>query len=148
MSEAVVAKPDDPAKEFERWVIEKIRTDIGSLIPDAVLAELAQKAIQETFFTPTWVPNPDRGYGRPDRVQTGPSWFQTAIHETIVPLLKTEAARAVETHKELIAAAVAEELTRDKLLAAVSVSVAQEAGAVMSEGMRQVIQDLRAGIIR
>ena len=138
----------DPAKAFEQRVMDKVRADIGALIPDEVLAGLVQKAVHETFFKPSKVrKNPGSNWDH-DMID-GPSWFQEEVSRQVKPLLVKAVGEVVEKNREVIEKAIAAELERDKLLTAVSVTVAQHAGMAMQTGVGLIVEQLRqSGVLR
>lgn len=70
-----------PAQAFEDKIKDRLRQDIGSLMPDDVLQQLIVKAINSIFLEPRVSRN---SYG--SVTDTKPSWFQ----ETVERLLRQQ----------------------------------------------------------
>lgn len=104
MSTAVAATLTSQ-QQFEENIKDRLRKDIGSLLPDDVLAKLIEKSIQEIFFTR--VVEKDRyGYTTKDE----PSWFTKEVDKQ----LKHSASEAItgyfDQHKEAIGKLVVEHI--------------------------------------
>lgn len=71
-----VTVPQTPQEAFQQKIQDRLREDVGSLIPDEVIAEMTKKAINDMFFT-------RRGsvdaYGRPQIKEL--SWFEKEVEE-------------------------------------------------------------------
>ena len=79
-----IVKPITPQEAFQQKLADKLRDDIGSLIPDEVLAEMVKKAMQEMFFTSR---KESDGYGRTNYY---PSWFEKAVEELLRDRMRQE----------------------------------------------------------
>ncbi len=91
-------------KTFQENIKERLRADIGNLLPDEVLSKLVEQSIREMFLDP--VITKDR-YG--DR-EVKESWFK--VH--VAQLIKTRAEKVIqdyfERNYEAITTAIAQEI--------------------------------------
>lgn len=110
-----VTKPGNPLEEFKQRVLEKLKADIGSLMPDEALAGMVQQAIKEAFFTKREVPKPGRSSYSNETV-TMPSWFEAQVMEQIEPKLKAQIKEFVEAHSQSIQEAIAAQLDKNKMM--------------------------------
>lgn len=94
-----VAKPLTPLQDFEAKLRDKIRTDIGALIPDEALSALVQRAIEEDLFKDR--PGPRDDWGRPLRKDI-PSPFVQAVREAVDEAVKAETTRQLAAMKDVI----------------------------------------------
>ena len=76
MTELTKPTEETAQQRFEQKVRDRLREDIGELLPDDVLAELAAKAMHTMFFEKRVKPDP-HGYRHRDTVQ--PSWFEEYV---------------------------------------------------------------------
>lgn len=88
-----------PQQSFEEKIRDRMRDDIGDLVPDEVLADLMQKAIQEMFFTR----RSTSSYGNKTEL---PSWFE-AETEKLLSIKARETLHAyMEENKDEIESAI------------------------------------------
>jgi hypothetical protein len=85
-----------PQQTFENNVKERLRKDIGELIPDDVLSALVKTAIQETFFTK-----------KKDGYKTEESWFETEVKNLLRPKLEVTITDYLKDNKDAIGKQVA-----------------------------------------
>lgn len=87
-----------PQALFQDKLVERLRSDIGDLLPDEALKKLVEETIQRTFFTKT------KGeYGR-----ESDSWFEKEVQSLMRPLLEQKVKEYMETSKEKLIAQCAE----------------------------------------
>lgn len=111
MSQAV-ATNDQHMREFQEKVVAKLRADIGEMLPDAALAGLVEKAIQEQFFTKRTT---GMDYaGRP--TDQKPSWFVEEVAKMAEPQIRAYVQGWLDENKETIKKAVDEFLGEQNLL--------------------------------
>lgn len=67
-------KPED----FQGLMVERLRADVGKLIPDEKLAELVEQVIQKMFFTRKETTSE---YG--SRISEEPSWFEVEVEKLL-----------------------------------------------------------------
>lgn len=94
----------NPQQQFEEAIKNRIRADIGDLIPDEVLAGLVEKAIQSMFFTKKVE---KKQYGNDIHY---PSWFEDEIERCIRGQIQKTVEAYFEKHGDKISQAVSEEL--------------------------------------
>jgi hypothetical protein len=97
-----------PLQAFQERVSEKIRKDIGEMLPEDVVKALFDKAVDETFFKPRTISS---GYDRKEL----PSWFIEEITKAGKPILEKAIVDYVETHKEVIQTAISQFLTAQNI---------------------------------
>lgn len=102
----------DPMQTFRDRVLEKLRGDIGEMLPDEALATLVQQAVNDQFFKERKVPS-SRTYG-PD--ETKPSWFVEEVARIGTPIIREHIAAWVSDNRETIDAAVKEFLSSQNLM--------------------------------
>ena len=69
-----------PQEAFQDKLCQRLRADIGDLLPDEALKKLVDETIQRTFFTKA------KGeYGR-----TEDSWFEKEVKSLMKPLLEAQ----------------------------------------------------------
>lgn len=104
-----VTKPMTPMEDFQFRVVEKLKVDIGSMLPDEVLQGLTQKALNETFFQP-------RVMGEGWNKKESPSWFVEEVTRLAKPLLEAEVKRFVDENQEVLKTALNTFLTQNNLM--------------------------------
>lgn len=97
-----------PMETFQNRVMDKIRADIGEMLPDDVVAGLVQKAIDQQFFQPRTV---EVGYRNVER----PSWFVEEVAKLAQPILKEKIDQAFLDRKDEIDKAVTDFLSKENL---------------------------------
>lgn len=105
-----VTTQSNPMNQFKSRVTEKLKSDIGELLPDEALTGLIETAIQEQFFNPKITKN---NYGNVIREE--PSWFVQAVTEAIKPMLEKEVKEAVKKCEPLIQKAINEQTEENKV---------------------------------
>ena len=133
-------------QEFKDRVRDKLKNDIGSLMPDEVLQTLVQSAIRELFFDR--VPEVRDNWGNV-KVPEKQSWFMEAVREEIMPILQREVRSCIEDRKQEIADRV-REFMGDKELSVMLAAVSGDAIRSSMAGVFQqaVIELKNQGIIR
>lgn len=69
-----------PQELFQDKLCQRLRADIGDLLPDEALKKLVDETIQRTFFT--------RGSGQYGRTED--SWFEKEVKSLMKPLLEAQ----------------------------------------------------------
>ena len=85
-----------PQQSFEEKVKDRLRENIGDLMPDEVLAEMVKKAMDEMFFTRREKRTNDY-YGR---TEVFPSWFEEEVSGVLKQRVLDEVKVAVEAKRE------------------------------------------------
>ena len=100
---------DDPMRDFQDRVIEKLRADFGEMLPNEVVEGLVQRAIDEQFFKPRRVP---QRYGQDEQV---PSWFVEEVTKLGAPILRKMLADHMKKHEPEIKKAIEEFISTQSL---------------------------------
>lgn len=107
--------PRNPMAEFQERVLSELKTKIGEMLPDEALQELVKRAVEEQFFTPRKVINPNGMYSRPEFIEK-PSWFVEEVAKSAEPVIKKLVEEYVEQNKMEIEKAVKQFLEAQNLL--------------------------------
>lgn len=100
MSTAVV----DPVTQFRQQMQDRIRENIGSLMPDEALAKIVEQGIQDAFFTHRRVP---QSYGA-DKIE--PSWFVKFLQDECKSLVEQAVKEWVSQNQDKVLAMAKETL--------------------------------------
>lgn len=103
-----------PMAEFQERVMEKLREDIGAMLPPEVLTEMVRRAVEEQFFKPRIVDTNPGSYS--NRKVEKPSWFVQTVTEVAEPLLKQMVTEYVEKNRGVIEQGIRAFLDDQKLL--------------------------------
>lgn len=141
MGEAI-ATNDQAMREFQEKLIEKLRTDIAGMLPDAVLAQMVQKAIEEQFFKPRKMSS---GSGYSATVIDAPSWFVEEAAKEAKPLIALLVKESVDERKEEITKAIKEYLEPQNLTIIVYAAIRAEMGYALQQLTQQMGEKLRQG---
>lgn len=131
-----------PQQQFEQKIIERLRADIGNLLPDNVLSSLVEKAIENMFFIRT-----ERETSYYKKV-VEPSWFEKEVEKQLQANIVIAVQAYFKEHApELIqqaSAAIAADAP--KLLAAFFISMLQSnangMGWQLSTWLQQTLQNI------
>ena len=96
-----------PQQKFEEQVISRMRESIGTLIPDDVLRQMMEKAIDKMFFTRREKKN--EGYGA--RVEVFPSWFEEECEKQLGECVAAAVKNWLEANSEAMIKAAADHIT-------------------------------------
>lgn len=99
-------------QEFEDRIKDRLRQDIGNLMPDEKLEQLCQKALEEIFFQTRR--DKEKGNSYHSSTQLNPSWFEDRVdtllrermHKCISDLIKQKEAEIEEIIQATFAAAM------------------------------------------
>lgn len=143
-----IAISTNPMEEFKKRVLDKLKGDIGSLMPEEALAELVQNAVKDAFFTRKEIPKPGRDYYSKETIAS-PSWFEDELTRQVEPLLKARITEVVEANKATIATAIDAEFAGNRLFIILAAVLGENVRAGVSQSFQDCIQQLRnAGVIR
>jgi hypothetical protein len=92
-----------PAQAFEEKIKDRLKRDLGDLIPDEMLTKLIEKAIASIFFEPVVSRST---YG--NVIDSKPSWFQTEVER----LLKARVQEFLNTYMKEHEAEIKEKFSR------------------------------------
>jgi hypothetical protein len=127
-----------PSQAFEEKIKDRLRRDIGDLIPDEVLAQLIQRSINSIFFEPR-VKKSEYGH----TLESKPSWFQ----ETVEGLLRKEVDRLLHDYLENNREALKAEFTKiletkgPELVAGFFIGVLLNQQSAMAWTIQQILQN-------
>lgn len=118
-----------PLQNFEAKLRDKIRDDIGALLPDEALAALVQRAVEEDLFRDR--PGTKRdSWGRVE--EDVPSPFKQAVRAAVDEAVKAEATRQLVAMKDVIETKV-RELTEQSLVDLMLRSMAGSLNAIFQK---------------
>jgi hypothetical protein len=90
-----------PMETFMERVKQKLRDDIGSLLPDEAVSDMVKKVVNDEFFAKRVVPKPDRGSYSSETIEL-PSHFTEIVTAAIKPVIERQVAEILVTYKEPI----------------------------------------------
>lgn len=99
-----------PQQSFEEKVKDRLRENIGDLMPDEILQDMVKKAMQEMFFTR----RDKKGDGWGARTEVFPSWFEDEVSTRLKERVLEEAKMAIEAKRpelqEIISKLISEKM--------------------------------------
>ena len=129
-----IARVTKPMDDFQAQVISRLRDDIRDLLPEAALAELVKRAVDETFFQER---KTDRGYGS---YTTRPSWFVEEVTRAAQPMLERAVRDFIASREDVIKQAIDKFLTQERL----SVLMAGRLSELLSEQFERFLEHHRS----
>jgi hypothetical protein len=90
-----------PMETFMERVKQKLRDDIGSLLPDEAVSDMVKKVVNDEFFAKRIVPKPNRGSYSNETIEL-PSHFTEIVTAAIKPIIERQVAEILVTYKEPI----------------------------------------------
>ncbi len=131
-----IAESTDPMQGFQNRVLQKIRDDIGKMLPDEVVEGLVQRAIDEEFFRPVKV------YSQYGNDKEEPSWFIKEVTKLSKPVLEKYIAEHVKEREKDIKKVIDEFLTTQRLqlitLAAMQSATRQDIAEIVGTILAQL----------
>jgi len=100
----------DPMTNFRERIAEKLRADIGAMLPDDALIAMVRQAVENEFFKERTVD--DGQY----HTKTAPSWFVTEVTKAAEPILREMLAHYIKENRPVIEKALADFLSHETLL--------------------------------
>jgi hypothetical protein len=134
-----IQPPSNAFADFQEKVLARLRSDIGSLMPEEALRELVRRAVEDSFFKERVTP-PNNPWSNESR---RPSWFVEEVTKVAKPAIEAESKRFVAENADVLKKALADFLTRESLLLMVMANLREATAkeiADLSERMRQVEQ--------
>lgn len=138
---SAVTKPGNPMEEFQTRVVEKLRADIGAMLPDEVLAQLTARAVEEQFFKPRKVVENSGSYH--ERTREAPSWFLEEVAKTAKPQIERLVVAHVAKHSDQIERAVNEFLAKENLMLLALSAVRVETQSDIMQAAQQIVERIR-----
>ena len=138
-----IATNDNAMREFHERVIEKLRKDIGEMLPDSVLQQMVAKAVGDNFFKP--IPEVRDRYGHITE-QSRASWFAQAVAEQAKPIIEQAVKDLLERERESIKKAIDDFLSQQNLLL-ITIGILQaQTSFDIQNGMRMLLEQIRRPI--
>lgn len=110
MSE-LMTQQGDPMQAFRQRVLEKLRADIGSMLPDSALDGLVQQAVKDQFFAERKTMD---SYGRVQ--ETKPGWFVEEVAKLAKPIVDKHVQHWVADNRNILEDAIKKFLADQNLL--------------------------------
>lgn len=98
-----------PFEDFKTKLSERIKDDIGSLIPDEVIQGMISDVIKKEFFD-------ERVVKGSFSSKTEPSWFVKEIGQLAKPVLESAVKDWVSSNEQVLKDALSEFLNKESLL--------------------------------
>lgn len=115
-----------PQQSFEQNIIDRLRKDIGDLIPDTVLAQMVERSINKLFFEETVIyDNYHRETGRK------PTQFSDMVFELMKPRIEGMIKQWAEEHPTII-----DDIMRKAITEALPAALGAAAKSVLVNGYR------------
>jgi hypothetical protein len=131
----------DPMKAFQDRVLEKLRTDIGAMLPDEALSGLVAKAVEDQFFKKR--PKSFNYRGDPETWEA--SWFVAEVTKVAEPLIQSHIKRYVTENAETIRKAVDEFLSTQNLMLVTTSAIHMQTQQQIFETARQIHEIAKRG---
>ena len=112
---AVPAVKTDPMADFQAKLRERVREDIRDLLPEAAVAALVQKAINDEFFTERTI---EDGSGWNSRTRKAPSLFVEEVVRAAKPIMDAVVKQYIADHPDCVEKVIKDFLDENKLAAA------------------------------
>jgi len=125
----------DVMKDFKTKLSDKIRADIGSLLPEEAISKMIEQCIQQEFFDPIVTGN---YYNKEEK----PSWFVSEVKKAIKPLLEQSVQTYVDTHKDKIKKAVDDLVKQENLTFIASATISKRLAEDMYSQMYSIVDQV------
>ena len=129
-----------PQQEFEQRIKDRLAEDMGKLMPDEVLAEMVNRAMNDAFFKERVVERD--GY---NRTTVKPPWFVEAMRELLEEQVKAQCATWFEKNQDTMEELV-RDLVQDGLLNAIINRVNTQLQFTMDDFANKIVDRLRSGM--
>lgn len=141
------ALPGGPMAALQQKLAEKIRADIGELLPEELVREMVAQEARAFFFEPTVVRTVD-SYGRETKATT-PSAFQVVVRELALPMIEQAVKAEVNARAKEIDKAIREAIVGESSHLLVAAAVAGVVRNTLTGLAGEIVQDLQnRGVIR
>lgn len=88
-----------PMDSFMERVKQRLRDDIGSLLPDEVLADMVQRVVNDEFFTKKQV---NKGNNYNSNWVAEPTEFQEMVVASCIPIIQEQVVKSIKERSEEI----------------------------------------------
>lgn len=126
----------NPMDEFRERVTEKLKHDIGEMLPDEVLQQLAQRAVDEQFFKEREVVTG----GWDSETGKRPSWFVEEVAKIAEPIIRSHIEQFIQAHEADIKAAIDKYISEQSLTLTASTMIASQMSSYMHGNVDMIIQ--------
>lgn len=128
----------DALQNFQDKIAEKLRNDIGALLPDDALSKLIERAVEENFFKERLVKTGDY-HGT---TKKEPSWFVQAVREMTEAMVREHVQYWCAANEDAIKEKVDEFLSREALAMVSSITTARMVRAEFDHQIRDLITQI------
>ena len=122
---------------FQDKLCERLRADIGDLLPDEVLRKLVEESIQKIFFT--------KQQGRYGQLEN--SWFEKEVESLMQPLLRSKIDAYMRENEDVLVKQLADTIaeTAPTIMASYIVATLQGQGYNAANTFQNMIMKLLEG---
>lgn len=138
--EDLEANSKKPFEEFKENLSNKIKNDIGSMLPEAVVTNLIEKAVHESFFKERQV---NVGSSWSSRYETRPSWFVEEVAKAVEPMMREQVNLYIEKHKNEIENEIKKYIEQQNLALIAAGQVSSRVSADMMNHMETIFDRLK-----
>jgi len=137
----------DPMEDFKSRVREKLKADIGSMMPDDVLAALVQQAAHSMFFEKR---RKNVGSDYHPLYEEMPSWFEEAVAKEVEPLIRQAVQETLVSPmwKDLISRCIHDALSQDKLMICMAGVIGDYIHRGVGMAAHDIVNQLRSAGVR
>ena len=126
--------------EFRERVTEKLKHDIGEMLPDNVLEQLTQRAVDEQFFKEREVVvNPGSWSSKTEK---RPSWFVEEVGKIAEPIIREAIEKFIDKHIDDIESAINKYVSEQNLTITASAMVASQMSSHMYTNVDMIVQSI------
>lgn len=140
MTQAIAAPVTDPMTAFREKVLEKLRADIGAMMPDEALAGMVKEAVEGEFFKRR---KSTDGYGRV--VEDKPSWFVEEVAKLGQPIIKDHVTAWLAENKPVLEQAIKDFLADQNLMLLAMAALQQASHQQLAELASHIISMSKRG---
>lgn len=138
---AVPSTTADPMKAFQEKVLDKLKADIGAMMPDEMLKPLIARAVNEAFFE-----------GRPTVDQYGnktgtmrQSWFVQEVAKIVEPEIKGHVANWVTENRSVLQEAIKKFTSEQGLLILLMAEMRQQSHRDIAQIVGEIFNMVKRG---
>ncbi len=133
-----VATTGNPVEQFQTRILDKLKADIGGLMPDEVLRGLMTRAVEEQFFKTRTVKD---GYNTVEK----PSWFVEEVGKHAKPIIEQITRDWLEVNKSKIAEGLEKFLEAQNLTLLTFAALRQATSQDLYEVATQIVTAMKRG---
>lgn len=141
MSELIVQ--GDAMTQFQEKISQKLRDDIGELLPNDALSKLIERAIEENFFKERVVET--GSYHIPTR--TEPSWFVATIKEMTEKMVREHVGKWCEENKDVFEKKVDQFFSREMMSIITATIIASQIRTSFDRDLTCLVENIRNKMI-